>query len=139
MKTNESVILAHGWEKWYDGESSQRYSKKINNEFVIICLGKNGNCVLHNGYQYNIEMYIAIAKEMELLNVETTNSKDKDSVYDLLDSLESDLSHINNYEEFKLDLPYLLGWLKHIRDICKDKNIQKGEQKSGTKSERSRD
>jgi hypothetical protein len=122
MKTNESVILAHGWRKWYNGESSQRYSKKINNEFVIICLGKDGDYWVLQKY-YNTETFVAIAEEMKLLNIETAKSKDKDSVYDLLDSLESDLSHINNYEEFKLDLPYLLGWLKHIRDICKEQNM----------------
>lgn len=71
MKTNESVILEHGWGKWYNGESSQRYSKKINNEWVIICLGKDGDYwILHNGYQYNIETFVAIAEELKLLNVE---------------------------------------------------------------------
>lgn len=124
MKTNESVILAHGWRKWYNGESYQRYSKKINNELVIICLDKDGNWILHNGYQYNIEMYIAIAEELKLLNIETANSKDKDSIYDLVEKVEYHLRHIKSDDPlFSLRSYYVFGMLTEIKNICKDKNV----------------
>ena len=75
MKTNESVILAHGWEKikneWGDPDSPY-YFKIINNWEIFIGLNKmDGDYWLSlDDFPNDVETYVAIAEELKLLNVE---------------------------------------------------------------------
>lgn len=77
MKTNESVILAHGWKKNVGilGGHPQSYSKNIHNIDITIYLSKNGNYWLsisnYVNLLNNIDVYIAVAEELKSLNIET--------------------------------------------------------------------
>lgn len=76
MKTNESILLAHGWKKKnYDTyfTSCRYYFKEINNWEIIIMLNKkDGNYWLSIvEYPNDVETYVAIAEELKLLNVES--------------------------------------------------------------------
>lgn len=75
MKTNENILLAHGWEK---GGSNELYcwfySKEINNQVIFIKLNeRSGEYWLapdESPYLDDVETYIAIAEELKLLNVD---------------------------------------------------------------------
>ena len=75
MKTNESVLLAHGWKKgvcdWHF-TYCRYYSKKIDNWEIFIMLNeRDGDYWLElDDYPNDVETYIAIAEELKLLNVE---------------------------------------------------------------------
>ena len=75
MKTNESILRAHGWEKrgsdWF-ALRYQYYSKEINNWEIFIILYENGDYLLsQDEFPNDVETYIAIAEELKLLNAES--------------------------------------------------------------------
>ena len=75
MKTNENVLLAHGWKKGvcdWNFTYCRYYSKQINNWDIFIMLNeRDGDYWLElDDYPSDVETYIAVAEELKLLNVD---------------------------------------------------------------------